>query len=250
MITNPDAVLQIPGITQDKTCAEFATKGQNGSISISETACNLLPLVTSYVCDCQFPTEPASPVLPVPPTSSDSCSCSPRDFTFQLQLDRNCDTDIIVGTPGIADTTCSVRGGAGDVDLSTLEVVDIQFLEFGSGLVVVVINQNDTFTNTSLANGDTFSFPSISNLLNPDMTIEEQLQYFPTGASLVMEGKAKDSDGNEVTVRNQVAWAYTKSCSDLPVSVGQGIGWVDIVSRYAYTLPLYLSSFHIYSAND
>lgn len=232
-ITNPDAVLQIPGIVQGKTCAEYATDGQNGLIK--ETACDLLPLVTVYVCDCQFPTEPA---FPVPPTSSNSCSCSPRDFEFQLQLDRNCDTDTIQGTPGILEATCSVRGGAGDVDLSTLEVIDIQFLEFGSGLEV--INQNDTFTNTSLANGDTFSFPSISNLLNPDMTIEEQLQYFPTGASLVMEGKAKDSDGNEVTVRNQVAWTYTKSCSDLPISVGQGIGWVDIVSRYLHLFPYYI----------
>eukprot|EP00984_Skeletonema_dohrnii_P036532 scaffold37590_cov155-Skeletonema_dohrnii-CCMP3373.AAC.3 len=51
-ITNPDAVLHIPEIVQgDKTCAEFAIDGQNGLIS--ETACDLLPSVTMYVCDCQ-----------------------------------------------------------------------------------------------------------------------------------------------------------------------------------------------------
>mmetsp|Transcript_25713 Transcript_25713/g.39928 ORF Transcript_25713/g.39928 Transcript_25713/m.39928 type:complete len:409 (-) Transcript_25713:2322-3548(-) len=226
-ITNPDAVLQIPGITQNKTCAEYATDGQNGVIS--EKQCDLLPLVTTYVCDCQSPTDPVKPAPPVPPLNT--CSCSPRDFTFQLQLDRNCDTDTIDGTPGIEKAVCNVRGGVGDIDLSTLEIVDIQFLEFGSGLEV--INQNDTFTNTSLANGDTFSFPSISSMLNPDIPIEEQLQYFPTGLSLNMEGKVKDSDGNEVTVRNQVAWTYTESCSDLPISVGQGIGWVDIVGKEA-----------------
>eukprot|EP00984_Skeletonema_dohrnii_P013933 scaffold5837_cov98-Skeletonema_dohrnii-CCMP3373.AAC.5 len=183
-ITNPDAVLQIPGITQNKTCAEYATDGQNGVIS--EKQCDLLPLVTTYVCDCQSPTDPVKPAPPVPPLNT--CSCSPRHFTFQLQLDRNCDTDTIDGTPGIEKAVCNVRGGVGDIDLSTLEIVDIQFLEFGSGLEV--INQNDTFTNTSLANGDTFSFPSISSMLNPDIPIGEQLQYFPTGLSLNMEGKA------------------------------------------------------------
>ena len=51
-ITNPDAVLHIPDIVlQDKTCAEFAIDGQNGLIS--EMACDLLPSVTMYVCDCQ-----------------------------------------------------------------------------------------------------------------------------------------------------------------------------------------------------
>jgi hypothetical protein len=71
-------------------------------------------------------------------------------------------------------------------------------------------------------------------MLNPDMAIEEQLQYFPIGASLILQGKAKDSGGNDVIVRNQVAWTYTKSCADLPISVGQSIGWVDIVSEYFF----------------
>ena len=239
MITNPDAVLQIAGIIQDKTCAEFDTDGENGLIS--ETECDLLPLVTTTVCDCQYPLDP----VPPPPSSQDKCSCSPRDFTFQLQLDRNCDTNTISDSPGVEVAVCNIRGGAGagDIDYSTFEIVDIQFLEFGSGLEV--INQNDTFTNTSLSIGDTFSFPSISNMLSPDMPIEEQSQYFPTAVTLNMEGKVKDSDGNEVTVRNQVAWRYTESCSDLPISVGQGIGWVDIVSRirrpclYISLLPMF-----------
>jgi len=232
-ITNPTAVLQIPGITEDKTCIEFATDGKNGLIS--ETDCVLLPLKTKTMCDCQSPTDPVEAVpatLPatLPALGQDICSCSPRDFTFKLQLDSDCNTDTISGTPGIEVAVCNVRGGAGDIDFSTLEIVDIQFLEFGSA-GLEVINQNDTYTNTSLVSGDTFTFPSISNMLSPDMSIEEQLQYFPTGVSLTMGGKAKDSDGNDVTVRNQVAWAYTESCGALPISVGQGIGWVDIVSR-------------------
>eukprot|EP00986_Skeletonema_menzelii_P004477 scaffold1527_cov145-Skeletonema_menzelii.AAC.11 len=191
VITNPDAVLQIAGITQVKTCAEFDTDGENGLIS--ETECDLLPLVTTTVCDCQYPLDP----VPPPPSSQDKCSCSPRDFTFQLQLDRNCDTNTISDSPGVEVAVCNIRGGAGagDIDYSTFEIVDIQFLEFGSGLEV--INQNDTFTNTSLSIGDTFSFPSISNMLSPDMPIEEQSQYFPTAVTLNMEGKVKDSDGNE-----------------------------------------------------
>ena len=161
-------------------------------------------------------------------SSQDNCSCSPRNFTFQLQLDRDCDTNTINGSPGVAIAVCTRRGGAGVTDFSTLEIVDIQFLELNG---LTVINQNDTLTNTSLVSGDTFSFPSISNMLDPGLPLTEQTQYFPTEVILSLEGKVKDDDGNEVTVRNQLAWRYTKSCSYLPITVGQSIGWVEIVSK-------------------
>ena len=224
---NPDAVLQISGL-EGKTCAELATDGQDGHIS--EVICNLLPLAIADVCGCLPVSDSQPPPSPTP--SPDSCSCSPRDVTFQLQLNRNCSTDTISGAPGIAAAACNIRSGADEFDVSTLEISDIQFLEFGADLEV--LNQNDTFANTSLTNGETFSYPSISNMLNPDMAIEEQPQYFPIGASLILQGKAKDSSGNDVIVRNQVAWTYTKSCADLPISVGQSIGWVDIVSEYFF----------------
>ncbi len=225
VITNPGAVLQIDGIIEGKTCAEFDTDGENGLISESE--CVLLPLETIFACDCQFDgIDPVPP--PPPPPSQESCSCSPRDFTFQLQLDRDCDTNTINGSPGVEIAVCNRRGGAGVTDFSTLEIVDIQFLELNG---LTVINQNDTFTNTSLVSGDTFSFPSISGLLSPGTPIGEQAQYFPTEVTLSLEGKVKDDDGNEVAVRNQVAWSYTEDCNILPISVGQSIGWVDIVSR-------------------
>lgn len=156
------------------------------------------------------------------------CSCSPRDFTFQLQLDRDCDTNTISGSPGVEIAVCNRKGGADVTDFSSLVVVDIQFLELND---LTVINQNDTFTNTSLASGDTFSFPSISNMLSPGTPIGEQEKYYPTEVTLILEGKVKDDDGNEVAVRNQVAWSYTEDCNILPISVGQSIGWVDIVSR-------------------
>ena len=236
VITNPDVVLQIDGIIEGKTCAEFDIDGENGLISESE--CVLLPLETTFACDCQF--DEIDPVPPPPPPTSaqDNCSCSPRDFTFQLQLDRDCDTNTINGSPGVEIAVCNRRGGAGVTDFSTLEIVDIQFLELNG---LTVINQNDTFTNTSLVSGDTFSFPSISNMLSPGTTIGEQAQYYPTEVTLSLEGKVKDDDGNEVTVRNQVAWRYTEDCNILPISVGQSIGWVDIVSR---THPLLLYVFH------
>ena len=178
------------------------------------------------------------PGLPLTDLPIPRCSCSPRDFTFQLQLDRDCDTNTINGSPGVEIAVCNRRGGVGVTDFSTLEIVDIQWLELNG---LTVINQNDTFTNTSLVSGDTFSFPSISGLLDPDLPIEEQAQYYPTEVTLSLEGKVKDDDGNEVTVRNQVAWRYTEDCNSLPISVGQSIGWVDIVSR---THPLLFYVFH------
>jgi len=172
---------------------------------------------------------PADPVPP-PPPSGDTCSCSPREFTFQLQLDRDCDTNTISGSPGISDAACNVRGGAGDVNMTTLEIESIQFLEFGYGNVTV-IDQTLTPYNPGLTTGDTFLQPSVSINLVPGVSIDEQLQYLPTGASLIIMGKAKDAGGNNVTVTNQVAWTYTNSCEDLPIQVGQAIGWVDVVAN-------------------
>ena len=109
------------------------------------------------------------------------------------------------------------------MDMSTLEIDTIQFLEFGGG-GVTVIDQTLTDYIPSLTTGDTFLQPSVSINLVPGVSVDEQMQYVPTGASLIIMGKAKDAGGNNVTVTNQVAWKYTNSCEDLPIQVGQAIG--------------------------
>ena len=95
-ITNPDAVLHIPDIAQDKTCAEFAIDGQNGLIS--ETACDLLPSVTMYVCDCQV-TSPS----PLPST----CQFCSNGITIKDDDDSDIDEDNDAGVDdGFEYTMC------------------------------------------------------------------------------------------------------------------------------------------------
>ena len=95
-ITNPDAVLHIPDIAQDKTCAEFAIDGQNGLIS--ETACDLLPSVTMYVCDCQV-TSPS----PLPST----CQFCSNGITIKDDDDSDIDEDDDTGVDdGFEYTMC------------------------------------------------------------------------------------------------------------------------------------------------
>jgi hypothetical protein len=103
-------------------------------------------------------------------------------------------------------------------------------VEFGGG-GLTVIGQTLTDYNPSLTTGDTFLQPSVSINLAPGVSIDDQMQYVPTGASLVIMGKAKDAGGNDVTVTNQVAWLYTTSCDDLSIEVGQAIGWVDVEAK-------------------
>ena len=69
-----------------------------------------------------------------------------------------------------------------------------KFLEFDTSGELIVINQDDTYSNVTLANGSTVSFQSISNDLDPSLSIEEQLDFLPGGAQVTLRGRVTDDD--------------------------------------------------------
>mmetsp|Transcript_27893 Transcript_27893/g.58100 ORF Transcript_27893/g.58100 Transcript_27893/m.58100 type:complete len:910 (-) Transcript_27893:253-2982(-) len=102
------------------------------------------------------------------------------------------------------------------VDLIPTEIFSIVFIEFNPSLQI--INTNGTYAITELSDGDTFTFPSISDL-NPFLV--------PGGVAMLLMGV----NGEGTMVRSRVAWSYGSNC-DNGVKVlenGDGIGWVEVV---------------------
>ena len=208
------------------------------------------------------------------------CSCSPLKYDVVLDLSRDCSTDDLDGVPGVGLTFCflaeaslgsddrrllgksgkrsflrELHDGANKrklqpqqfdaMDPASITVVSVQFLEFDTSGELIVINQDDTYADVELSDGDSLTFDSISANLVPGVAAGDQLDYLPGGVQITMRGKVGTADGQEVVVSNRLTWSYTNECDDVPV-VGsdEGIGWMTIVSfclifLYAGVLPLF-----------
>ena len=197
------------------------------------------------------------------------CSCSPLRYEVTLDLSRDCATDDLDGGPGIGLTFCflaeasvgsddrrlvgksgkgsflrELRDGAdggggrfralqpqqfGAMDPDAIRVVSVQFLEFDTSGELIVINQDDTYGDVDLADGDVLTFDSISSNLVPGVAASDQQDYFPGGAQITMRGKIATGDG-EIVVSNRLTWSYTNSCDEVPIGGDEEIGWATIVS--------------------
>mmetsp|Transcript_38403 Transcript_38403/g.86481 ORF Transcript_38403/g.86481 Transcript_38403/m.86481 type:complete len:533 (+) Transcript_38403:81-1679(+) len=139
-------------------------------------------------------------------------------------------------------------GGAGEADGTTtptltteavrllqdepgqvVEVVSVQFLEFDNSGDLTVINQDDTYVDTSLSDGDTVKFYSASSMLDTSLPLAGQQSspaLVPGGASLILYGRTADGS----VVRNRFFWLYDMSCGDenAPVEVGDQIAWATV----------------------
>jgi len=106
----------------------------------------------------------------------------------------------------------------------------IQFLEFDTSGNLIVINQDDTsYFNTSHVSGDIVTFRSISNDLDPDVPMEDQLDYLPGGVQLTLQGRLVEGGGAEdEIVSNRITWSYTNACDAEPLAVGERIGWLTV----------------------
>ena len=111
------------------------------------------------------------------------------------------------------------------------EIVSVQFLEFDtSGDYLTVINQDDTYADVSLSNGDQLKFDSASRSLDTSLPLEDQMSspaLVPGGASLTLYGKTESG----LIVRNRFFWLYDMNCGNdnSPVNVDDKIGWVKVV---------------------
>lgn len=112
------------------------------------------------------------------------------------------------------------------------EIVSVQFLEFDTSGDLTVINQDDTYADVSLSDGDELTFYSASSYLETSLTLEEQMSspaLVPGGASLILYGKTASG----AIVRNRFFWMYdTENCGsdNVPIKVDDEIGWVTVVS--------------------
>ena len=109
--------------------------------------------------------------------------------------------------------------------------VSVQFLEFDNSGDLTVINQDDTYVDVSLSDGDSIKFYSASSMLDTSLPLEDQQStpaLVPGGASLIIYGRTADGG----VVRNRFFWLYDMSCGDenAPVEVGDQIAWATVVS--------------------
>jgi hypothetical protein len=181
---------------------------------------------------------PTVQTTPVATTAApkEICSCSPTKYVFTLDFSKTCADDTLRNNSGVEITLCHSEG----VAIAT--VTSILFLEFDTSGNLVVINQDDTYFDTSLSDGDSFEFTSISSDLDASISLEDQLDLVPGGVQLTLRGLGEDGSG----VLNRYTWAYTNSCADDAVTVESGdeIGWVVIVSSSSFVMPVLANHVH------
>jgi len=124
-------------------------------------------------------------------------------------------------------------------DDKVIEIVSVQFLQFDTSGDLTVINQDDTYADVSLSNGDQLKFYSASSFLDTSLPLEDQMSspaLVPGGASLIIYGKTESG----VVVRNRFFWMYDMNCGNdnSPVNVDDKIGWVK-VSEVANAWPTF-----------
>jgi hypothetical protein len=231
-VGNPLGILSLEE-QPEVSCAALQIAGENGVIPSEQ--CAALPEIITDICEC-IPSSSATTTI-IPTTTTDattattpSCVCSPLSYTFTINFSKTCETNTIAGNPGIENAICQINTvppNDDSVDFSTLKVFDVQFLEVDTSGDLSVINQVDRF-NVSLSDGDTITFDSVAAKLNPNVPLADQLNYVPGGVLLALRAR---SDGSTAIVTNRPTWTYTNSCESLPLSVGDAIDWVTLVSE-------------------
>jgi len=112
------------------------------------------------------------------------------------------------------------------------KITSVTFVEFDNK-IADIINQNSTYFDTELYDGDKITYPSIASKIDNTIPLSEQTDLLPGGIMLILFGINKDN----VIVRNTIAWAY-KLNDCIPVeSQGDTIGWVKVDN---YTPPVVL----------
>ena len=115
-------------------------------------------------------------------------------------------------------------------DLRVVKVNRVTFLEFDPDGEMMVINQNNDYTDGPYADGDVLSFYSVSSMLNTSLPLMEQTKdpaHVPGGASLIIYGETEDGR----VIRNRIWWTYQmENCGreSNPIQVFDKVGWVTV----------------------
>ena len=101
-------------------------------------------------------------------------------------------------------------------------ITSVSFSEVDITTQLNIINQDSTYFNTTIDDGQILEFTSVSAQLNASEPLDEQLQFVPSGVMLVMFGINSDN----IVVQNTMIWGYnTNYCSSEPLEDGAAIGW-------------------------
>lgn len=196
-------------------------------------------------------------------STEEICSCSPTSYTFTLTLTQNCTDNTIQDNSGIFATDCFlgtlVATSNSDTtdsrsttttteeraftaqefeafqrtitDDTSVEIISVSFIEFDTSGEFIVLSQDDTYLSTSLSNGDTVTFTSISADLDPDVPASEQSDLIPGGVMVTIKAKYTDEEtGEDLLVINRVAWNYVMECDVETIAVGEYLAWITAVS--------------------
>ena len=202
-------------------------------------------------------------------TEETTCSCSPVSYTFTLTLTQNCTDNTIQDNSGIFATDCFLGSLVATSASSTtersfeeraftseefktfqrtiatdtaVEIISVSFIEFDTSGEFIVLSQDDTYLTTSLGQGDTVTFNSISADLDPSVPASEQTELIPGGVMVTIKAKYTDEEtGEDLLVINRVAWNYVLECDVVTLEVGDYLAWVTAVSFLTFYACLVLS---------
>jgi len=108
------------------------------------------------------------------------------------------------------------------LDTTPIIITSVTFLELDTTPQLNVINQDSTYFETSLSDGEVITYPSISAQLDVNKSLDEQLDLVPGGVQLILFGT---NAAGEV-IQNRLAWGYKRNyCNEEPLAVGNQIGW-------------------------
>ena len=261
-LPNPDLVLPTPDADTCQEASDYAL-----GLAADNSECDYVKGAEVMCCPASATTTTAAPAGTV--DAGAACSCSPAVYNFVIALGEDCSADTVSANPGIGQTFCFIgtttasaerrlattvsleatenERSVTDAELQTIrqvsmtaEIISVQFIEFDTSGEFIVINQDDTYSSVSLANGATVTYTSISSDLDATLPVSDQLDLVPGGMQLVIKAKVTDSTTGEVMiVDNRVAWTYTNECGVDPIEVGEGVAWVTLVRTliiYCFTL--------------
>ena len=183
------------------------------------------------------------------------CSCSPTFFQFTITLDQEppCTNNDIESNTGIAtsETICFKEIGdltkpevdgiatASDGELPVLfndfavtNITSMYFTEFNSEGDELT-SSSVTYDPISLVDGQIISFASASASLDPNLSLQDQINQVPVSVEIKMFGPNPDpNDELCPVISNKLTWTYDMSCGSRPIQTGDNIGWIDMVSTF------------------
>lgn len=165
-------------------------------------------------CQAQPTAAPVSGPPSPTPEPVETCSCSPREFTFQFNFTGECPGNILPDD-AIERVGCVIDNDFQDqvMDNTPARVTKVSIEETtASGSIMKLDISNQVFEN-----GDTFTYESAS----------EDGFLTPTSLQIVLEGENEI----DVGVFNVVLFEYTNECgAEVVFADDAAVGWLIIVS--------------------